>query len=111
MGAALFWVASFALGEPHPLPSTPAVWAALVWLTFVSTLGVMLLFLFVIGRLSASTASYQFLLMPLVTVAASAVVNGEQISPAFVVGAAIVLLGSTSASSAPADCPRCRCRS
>jgi drug/metabolite transporter (DMT)-like permease len=93
MGAALFWIASFVFDEPHVLPSSPAVWAALTWLTFVGTLGVMLLFLFVIGRMSASKASYQFLLMPLVTVVASAVVNGEQISPAFIVGGAIVLLG------------------
>jgi drug/metabolite transporter (DMT)-like permease len=93
MGAALFWVASFAFGEPHDLPTTPAVWAALAWLTFVGTLGVMLLFLFVVGRMSASKASYQFLLMPLVTVVASSIVNGEQISPAFIVGGAIVLMG------------------
>lgn len=53
----------------------------------------MTLFLYVITRLSASTASYQFLLLPLVTVLVSAVLTGEQISPAFVVGAAIVLAG------------------
>jgi drug/metabolite transporter (DMT)-like permease len=53
----------------------------------------MTLFLFVIQRLSASTASYQFLLLPLVTVLVSAVLTGEQITPAFLVGAAIVLAG------------------
>jgi drug/metabolite transporter (DMT)-like permease len=93
VGALIFLVASLAFGEPHPLPSSSTVWIAFSWLLFVGTLGVMTLFLFVISRLSASAASYQFLLMPLVTVVASAMVSGEQISPPFLVGAAVVLLG------------------
>ncbi len=93
VGAMVFLAASVASGESHPLPTSPQVWLALAWLVFVGTIGVMTLFLFVISRLSASVASYQFLLLPLVTVVASAVVAGEQISPAFLVGAAVVLLG------------------
>jgi drug/metabolite transporter (DMT)-like permease len=93
IGALMFWAASIAFGEPRPLPTSQSVWLALAWLVFVGTLGVMTLFLFVIQRLSASTASYQFLLLPLVTVLVSAVVTGEQITPAFLVGAAIVLAG------------------
>jgi len=93
VGATIFMLASLLFGEAHPLPTSPSVWLALGWLTIVGTIGVMSLFLFVITRLSASTASYQFLLMPLVTVVASAIVAGEQISLAFLGGAAIVLLG------------------
>jgi drug/metabolite transporter (DMT)-like permease len=93
VGALVFILASITFGESHPLPSSPAVWLALGWLVTVGTIGVMTLFLFVINRLSASAASYQFLLLPLVTVAASAVATGEQVSPAFGAGAAVVLLG------------------
>jgi drug/metabolite transporter (DMT)-like permease len=93
IGAAMFWGASLLFGEARPLPASTTVWLALGWLIVVGTLGVMTLFLYVITRLSASTASYQFLLLPLVTVLVSAVVTGEQITPAFVVGAAIVLAG------------------
>jgi drug/metabolite transporter (DMT)-like permease len=93
IGALMFLTASLLLGEPRTFPYTSAGWLALFWLLFVGTLGVMTLFLFVISRMSASNASYQFLLMPLVTVAASAVIAGETISAAFALGAAVVLLG------------------
>ena len=93
IGAGMFLAASIAFGEARPLPSSTTVWLAMGWLTVVGTVGMMSLFLFVISRVSASVSSYQFLLMPLVTVAASAVLTGEQISVAFVVGAAVVLLG------------------
>jgi drug/metabolite transporter (DMT)-like permease len=93
VGALIFVGASLLFGETHPLPSSSTVWLAFGWLLVVGTLGVMSLFLFVISRLSASVASYQFLLMPLVTVIASAIVSGEQISAPFLAGAAVVLLG------------------
>jgi drug/metabolite transporter (DMT)-like permease len=93
LAATGFFFASFAFGEPRVLPQSPEVWLTFTWLTFLGTLGVITLFLLIIQRLSASVASYQFLLMPLVTVAASSVISGERISPAFVLGAAIVLLG------------------
>jgi drug/metabolite transporter (DMT)-like permease len=93
IGALMFWSASLLFGEARPLPASPPVWIAFGWLVFVGTIGVMTLFLYVITKLSASTASYQFLLLPLVTVVVSAIVTGEQITPAFLVGAAIVLAG------------------
>jgi drug/metabolite transporter (DMT)-like permease len=93
IGAGMFWVASLLFAEPRPLPSSAPVWLALGWLIAIGTLGVMTLFLYVITRLSASTASYQFLLLPLVTVVVSAILTGEQITPAFMLGAAIVLVG------------------
>ena len=93
LAAAIFLVASLLFGEPHSLPRSPEVWLSFSWLIIVGTIGVMTLFVVIIKRLSASVASYQFLLMPLVTVAASSVITGERVSPAFVVGAAIVLLG------------------
>ena len=93
LAATGFFFASFAFGEPRVLPRSPEVWLTFTWLTFLGTLGVITLFLLIIQRLSASVASYQFLLMPLVTVAASSVISGERISPAFALGAAVVLLG------------------
>ena len=93
IGAVMFMAASLAFGESHSMPSTTAGWLSLGWLTVVGTVGLMSLFLFVISRVSASASSYQFLLMPLVTVLASAIVAGEQISIPFAIGAAVVLLG------------------
>jgi drug/metabolite transporter (DMT)-like permease len=93
VAATIFLVATIVFGEPRSLPRSPEVWLTFVWLTLVGTIGVMTLFVVVIRRLSASVASYQFLLMPLVTVAASSVITGERVSPAFILGAAIVLFG------------------
>ena len=93
LAATMFLIATILFGEPRNLPHSPEVWFAFIWLTVVGTIGVMTLFIVIIKRLSASVASYQFLLMPLVTVAASAVITGERVTPAFALGAAIVLMG------------------
>jgi drug/metabolite transporter (DMT)-like permease len=93
VAATMFLIATLVFDEPRSLPRSPEVWLTFLWLTLVGTIGVMTLFIVIIKRLSASVASYQFLLMPLVTVTASAVVTGEQVSPAFILGAGIVLFG------------------
>jgi drug/metabolite transporter (DMT)-like permease len=93
VGASVFLFASTLFGEPRVLPHSAPVWLAMTWLTLIGTIGVMTAFLFVISRMSASASSYQFLLLPLVTVVASSVVAGEQISLGFLAGTAIVLVG------------------
>jgi drug/metabolite transporter (DMT)-like permease len=52
-----------------------------------------MLFLFVIERWTASATSYVLLLMPLVTLAAAAVLLGEEVTPLALVGGLLVLLG------------------
>lgn len=93
VGAVIFGVASFLFGETQRLPTSPEIWATWVYLVLFGTIAVITLFLVVINRMTASASSYQFLLMPLVTVAVSAVVSGERPTPAFLLGGLIVLLG------------------
>lgn len=93
VGSAIFVVASILFGETQRLPTSPEIWATWIYLVFVGTIAVITLFLVVINRMTASASSYQFLLMPLVTVAASAVITGEQPTPAFVLGGLIVVGG------------------
>jgi len=49
--------------------------------------------LYILGRWSASSASLIFPMQPLVTVVAAAILAGEGIALAFVIGAVIVLVG------------------
>jgi len=102
VGAAVLLALSLVAGESHPLPGVPATWAAVGYLSVVGSVGVFSLFLFVISRWAASTTSYVMLLMPLVAVAASAVLAGEAVTPAFLVGGAIVLSGVYIGAFAPA---------
>lgn len=93
VGAGIFAMVSFLLGETQRLPTSPQIWLTWVYLVFVGTIAVITLFLVVIKRMTASASSYQFLLMPLVTVAVSAVVTSERPTPAFLLGGLIVLTG------------------
>jgi drug/metabolite transporter (DMT)-like permease len=93
VGAAIFFTASVLFGEDRNLPQSTEIWLTWIYLVFVGTIAVITLFLVVINRMSASASSYQFLLMPLVTVVVSAVVSGERPTPAFLVGGLIVLAG------------------
>jgi len=93
VGSGIFAVFSFLLGETQRLPASPDVWATWFYLVFVGTIAVITLFLVVINRMTASASSYQFLLMPLVTVAVAAVVSGEQPTLAFLLGGLVVLGG------------------
>lgn len=67
---------------------------ALAYLVVGGSIGVFWLYVIVVRRWSASAASYQLVLIPLVTVAVSAVLQDEPITPAFAVGAVFVLVGA-----------------
>lgn len=92
-GAAILVSASLVGGEPRVLPSEPQTWLAVGYLALVGSVIVFGLFLYIIARWTASATSYILLLMPLVTVPASAVILGEPLTPAFLLGAAFVLAG------------------
>ena len=93
IGAVMLVAASLLAGEPRVLPSAAQTWLAVGYLALVGSVVVFGLFLYVIARWSASATSYILLLMPLVTVPASAVLLREPITPAFLLGAAFVLVG------------------
>lgn len=92
-GAALLTGFSFATGEAQTLPASPASLAALVYLVLLGSVAMFTLYLFGIRRWTASAMSYTTLLMPLVAVALAAVLFDEVISPLFVIGGAVILVG------------------
>ena len=92
-GAALLFVPSLVAGESRVLPAEADTWAAVGYLVVFGSVAMFALFVFTVQRWTASAVSYVTLLMPLVTVALAAVLTGEQITPPFVVGGAVILGG------------------
>lgn len=93
-GGTLLLAVSALAGEPWSGPSEPATWPILGYLVVLGSIGLFGLYLFAIRRWTASGVSYATLLMPLVAVPAAAALVGESVTPAFVVGAGIALVGT-----------------
>jgi drug/metabolite transporter (DMT)-like permease len=92
-GAVGLLVAAVIAGEALELPDRAATWSAVVYLVTFGSIGVFLLYLFVLGRWSASRAAYTFVLIPIVAVILSAWLDDEPVGSGLVLGGALVLLG------------------
>ena len=92
-GAALLFPLSLLLGERWSLPTQQDTWAAMIYLVLLGSVAVFWLYVFVLRRWSASTASFEFLLIPLATIPFSALLTGEVVTPVMLVGGAIILGG------------------
>jgi drug/metabolite transporter (DMT)-like permease len=93
IGALMLAFVSLISGESLALPSTLSMWLALVYIVIGGTVGTFLLYLNVLQRWTATGASYGFVLIPVVTVVLATLLTEETISPVFLAGGAIVLLG------------------
>jgi drug/metabolite transporter (DMT)-like permease len=92
-GAAVLLGLTLLTGEPMVAPTRGETWVAIGYLALIGSVGVFSLFLYVIARWSASVSSYVMLLMPLVTVALSAVLDHEAITAGYLIGGPLVLIG------------------
>ena len=70
-----------------------STWMAFIFLVLFVTVIAFLLYMFVLGKWSASRTSYGFVLTPLVTVLVASVFTNEVITMNFVLGAVFVLTG------------------
>jgi drug/metabolite transporter (DMT)-like permease len=86
-------VAAVIVGESLELPDRAATWSAVVYLVTFGSIGVFLLYLFVLGRWAASRAAYTFVLIPIVAVLLSAWLDDEPVGVGLLLGGALVLLG------------------
>jgi drug/metabolite transporter (DMT)-like permease len=93
VGGLLLVGLSLAVAEAHPLPQRLDTQIALLYLATIGAVGLFALFLFVLGRWTASASSYSIVMMPLVAIAAGALLRGEAVSPFFIVGAIVVGVG------------------
>ena len=101
VGAALLLIVSLVAGEAWSAPQQASTIAAVGFLVVIGSVGLFMLFLFVIERWTASSTSYTVLLMPLITVAAATVLVDEPITAGIVAGGALVLAGTYIGAFAP----------
>lgn len=93
VGASALLVLSFLRGESWVAPRQDATLLAFTYLILVGSLVLFALFLYVLQRWTASRTSYQFVLSPIVAVAAGVLIAGEHVTPTFLLGGAVVLAG------------------
>jgi drug/metabolite transporter (DMT)-like permease len=92
-GAILVLIISLIAGEERALPTASDTWISLIYLVLLGTVVLFYLYLRVLSSWTASRTNYAFLLFPVVTVTLAALLLGEQVTIALVVGGVIVLVG------------------
>lgn len=92
-GAILLIAGALVAQEPLELPRQAATWLAIGYLVPVGSVVVFVLYLVVLRHWTASRASYEFVLIPVVTVALSAWLDDEPISTGLILGGILVLTG------------------
>lgn len=93
LGATILLLLAVVAREPMTLPVTSVTWVALTYL-IVSAIVLFVGFIFVVRRWTASATSYATVLFPIVAIAAGAVLAGELVSARFLVGTALVIVGT-----------------
>ncbi len=93
IGAIILGAISLITNEPWVIPTQVDTWVAFGYLFIFVTFIVFLLYLYVLGRWTASGTSYGFVIIPLVTVVVAASLAGEQITIGFIAGGVLVLAG------------------
>ena len=75
------------------VPAQTDTWIAFLYLVIFVTVVAFLLYMWVLGKWSASGTSYGFVLVPLVTIVVASTLAGEVITWSFLAGAGLVLAG------------------
>ena len=106
IGALILGSISLITNEPWVIPTQTDTWVALGYLIVFVTIIVFLLYLYVLGRWTASGTSYGFVVIPLITVVVASTLAGEQITLSFIAGGALVLAGVLVGALLPSRPPR-----
>jgi drug/metabolite transporter (DMT)-like permease len=93
VGGVLLLAVSLLAGEPWVVPSSPAVQLSLVYLILLGSVGLFLLFLFVLSRWTASASAYVLLLAPIAAVGLDLLILGEVPSLWLMLGGAVAIAG------------------
>ena len=91
-GSSMLLLTSVLAGESRSLPISQRVWVALAIMVGTSPL-LFVLFVFVVQRWSATAASYQLVMFPLVSIVLAAILLDEPVSVSLLVGGPLVVLG------------------
>jgi drug/metabolite transporter (DMT)-like permease len=92
-GGAMLLVLSALMGDTWQAPRQSDTWVAMAFLVLGGSVAVFGLYVFLLGRWSASAASYILLLQPVPTIVYSAILTQEPVTPVLFIGAAIIILG------------------
>lgn len=93
VGAFILAAMSLIARERPIWPTSMTTWISVVYLILLGSIGMFMLILYVLKHWTASKASYQVVLMPIVTVLSAAWLLGEPLTMAFLVGGLVVLVG------------------
>jgi drug/metabolite transporter (DMT)-like permease len=93
IGGGLLFGGSALRGERWVLPHLPETWVALTYVILGGSVGVFLLYLFVLQRWSASRTSYSAILIPFVTVMLSVWLDDERVGIDLLIGGPLILAG------------------
>ena len=92
-GVMFLALSSFVLGETHPVPRLATTWMAIAYTVIPGTVIMFNLYLWILVRWSASATSYVIMLFPIVATTAGSLLAHEQITPTFILGGGLVLIG------------------
>jgi len=93
-GTIVLFLAVLIFKEPMVLPVKAATWGSLVFLIVLGSVAFPILMLFILGRWKASAANYAFVLIPIVTLTASAWINHERLTLPLLLGGLLVIAGT-----------------
>lgn len=93
VGGSLLLVVSLLAGEVWRIPVQMSTWLALLYLISFGTVVLFFMAVTIIRRWAVSAGSYVFVLFPFVTVIAANLLAGETVTPVFLLGGALVVMG------------------
>ncbi len=93
VGSAMLLSVSLLTREQWVIPTKSATWVAYLYLVVFVSVIVFLLYLWLLGRWTASGTSFTFVLMPLVTIVLASLISDEPITLSLIIGAALVISG------------------
>ncbi len=102
-GAAILFAMSGLWREAPAWPTLPATWAAVLYLILFGSVGTFVLVLYVLTHWPATTASYQLVLMPIVTILFASWLAQETVTVVFLLGGLLVLAGAYVGAIAPPE--------
>jgi drug/metabolite transporter (DMT)-like permease len=71
----------------------PATWIAIAYSVLPGSVMVFYMFVWLLGRWSASATHYVVMLFPIVATVAGSLLAGEKVTPTFILGGSLVLVG------------------
>ncbi|HEX2030014.1 MAG TPA: DMT family transporter, partial [Actinomycetota bacterium] len=92
-GSALLIALSLLRGERWIVPQGAATWAVQIYLITIGSVGLFVLYLFVLKRWTASRTAFAFVLFPVVAATLGAWLLADPLTLSLAIGAVVVLAG------------------